>query len=388
MLGIAGVLLLPAQDNSPLAPEILQLAKIKLRMISNLTRQPNYTCVETVERSRRDAPSRKARLVDTIRLEVALVDGKEMFAWPGTKKFEDVDLRDLVTTGAIGNGDFALHARAVFEGAGATFTYRGAENLGIRYDFHVPLFSSGYKIRTPKSEAVVAYHGSFWADPESLDVLRLDVIAEDIPLRLGLSEASDRVDYARMRIGEGDFLLPSTSELVMTDLDGSENRNRVRFSACRQFTGESVLTFGDAPESAPEPAAQVSEIVLPGDLSLRLTLMDDIDVRSAAVGDPVRARLENDLRYKGKLLFAKGATIAGRISRLRGHEDYFELGLELLEIEGGGLRAKLKAKLDEVMGVERVRRALYLAPNPGEGLIPVTTSRPRLMHGILMFWRT
>src|SRR5579885_3335731 len=117
MLGIAGVLLLPAQDNSPLAPEILQLAKIKLRMISNLTRQPNYTCVETVERSRRDAPSRKARLVDTIRLEVALVDGKEMFAWPGTKKFEDVDLRDLVTTGAIGNGDFALHARAVFEGA-------------------------------------------------------------------------------------------------------------------------------------------------------------------------------------------------------------------------------------------------------------------------------
>src|SRR5262249_14116731 len=161
--------------------------------------------------------------------------------------------------------------------------------------------------------------------------------------------------------------LPSTSELVMTDLDGGENRNRVRFAACRQFSGESVLTFGDAPESAPEPAARIAEVVLPGDLGLRLTLIDDVDVRTAAAGDPVHARLENALRYKGKLVFAKGAIVSGRISRMEHHEEYTEVGLELFEIEGGGSRAKLKGKLDEVMGVERVRRARQPVANPGEG---------------------
>src|SRR6516162_5918097 len=72
------------------------LAKIRLHMMETLTRQPNYTCLETVERSRRDASTRKYRLEDTLRIEVALVDGKEMFAWPGSKQFEDRDFRDMI----------------------------------------------------------------------------------------------------------------------------------------------------------------------------------------------------------------------------------------------------------------------------------------------------
>src|SRR5579872_735111 len=95
----AGALLLHAQNPGPadgLTPDLLLLAHIRTRMVSNLQRQPNYTCVETVERSRRAGPARKFELQDTLRLEVALVDGKEMFAWPGARRFEDADFRMMV----------------------------------------------------------------------------------------------------------------------------------------------------------------------------------------------------------------------------------------------------------------------------------------------------
>src|SRR6184192_2261693 len=114
--GITGLMAQTTEASFELAPETLLLSRIRLSMSQNLKRQPNYTCVETVERSRRAGATRKFQLQDTLRLEVALVDGKEMFAWPGSRNFEDTDLRNMVTTGAIGNGNFALHARSIFEG--------------------------------------------------------------------------------------------------------------------------------------------------------------------------------------------------------------------------------------------------------------------------------
>src|SRR5262249_1195220 len=113
MAGFAMSAAIWAQQASALKPETIDLPKIRARTLNNLARQPNYACVETVERSQRAGSSRKFQVVDTIRLEVALVDGKEMFAWPGSKKFEDTDIRDLVSTGAFGNGNFALHAKAI-----------------------------------------------------------------------------------------------------------------------------------------------------------------------------------------------------------------------------------------------------------------------------------
>src|SRR5438445_498169 len=62
----------PSRD--PLPPDVLLLARIKVHMLDTLARQPDYTCLETVERSRRDGYTRKYRLEDTLRLEVALVE--------------------------------------------------------------------------------------------------------------------------------------------------------------------------------------------------------------------------------------------------------------------------------------------------------------------------
>jgi hypothetical protein len=398
MLGVlcGSALWLSAQ----LAPDVALVARIRAHMLENLARQPNYTCVETVERSRRTGAARKFQLQDTLRLEVALVDGKEMFGWPGSKNFQDTDLRNMVTTGAIGNGNFASHARSIFSGNSATFQYRGEEPLGeraaARFDFKVPLLLSGFRLQVSDKGALVGYHGSFYADPQTLDLKRLEVIADDVPPEIGLSFASDRMDYARVSIGEGQFLLPAGSELTMNDLRGGQARNLVRFTNCRQFTGDSILSFGDpppGPEGAPEaPDAPAQEIELPRALGMTLSLLDEINIGTSAIGDRVRARLDHDLKYKGQLLVPKGAVATGRVTRLEREDTLTVVGLEFSELESAGVHARLQLKLESLPGLDagapRNRVVFRRDPGPGEGLVPLRSGRTRLARGLLMYWRT
>ena len=384
-----------APEQTGLAPEVLLLARIKLHMMETLVRQPDYTCLETVERSRRDASTRKYRLEDTLRIEVALVDHKEMFAWPGSKQFEDKEIRELVPTGAFGTGDFALHARSVFGGNAASFEARGEEKLGgrdaVRFDFHVPRMLSGYTIRNQDTQAVVGYHGSFWVDPESLDALRLLVIADDLPPELKLRLVTDSMDYARATIGDGDFLLPESSEVVLVGVDGQESRNRLRFTACHQFAGQSVLSFDD-PAAAPTAPAAKLELELPRGLDVALSLVDEIDTDTAAIGDPVRAQLHNDLKVKGRVLLPKGAMASGRISRLERHPNFTVLGLVFEELESSTMHARAEMKFDRLVGLDVLPAVRGWSPNTlprdDEGLVALQSGRVRLRRGILMFWRT
>ncbi len=110
-----------------LSPESLMLARIKVRMAENLKRLPNYTCLQTIERSTRSSATQRYRPMDILRMEVALVGGKELFAWPGEQNFQEREFREIATSGAMGNGNFALHARSVFLSNVPTFKYAGRE---------------------------------------------------------------------------------------------------------------------------------------------------------------------------------------------------------------------------------------------------------------------
>jgi hypothetical protein len=373
----------------------LQLAHIRDHMVDQLRRQPNYTCVETVERSARSGAKKNFQLKDTLRMEVALVDGKEMFAWPGAKKFESSDLRDMVKEGAIGNGNFATFARAIFQNSAAIFNYQGPQGELVRYDYRVPLLLSGYTIRIGDRQAIVGYRGSIFADPRTLDVHRIDVIAENIPAELGLEATDTRMDYARVKIGEADFLLPAESELTMVDLDGQEHRNHVRLASCREFTGESVLTFDDPPaDSAAAVPAKVEEISLAADFVLDLRLDSEIDTETAAVGDQLRARLASDVKQKGRVFIAKGATVTGRITRLDKHADYTELGLEFDEAENDGVHAHFRGRIDSfprdwLLASPVMQRRIAMRPSrSGESTLILKGGRIRITRGTPIFWRT
>ena len=58
-----------------------------------------------------------------------------------------------------------------------------AVRLGVTI-FEYPARRGGYRLRVNDREAVVGFHGSFYADPVTLDVRRMEVVAEDIPAEL------------------------------------------------------------------------------------------------------------------------------------------------------------------------------------------------------------
>jgi hypothetical protein len=380
-----------AQQDLP--PDLLLLAKIKVKMAGNLDRLPNYTCEQTIERSRRRAPDRKFELLDTVRIEVALVEGKELYGWRGANRIAESDLSNLVG-GTIGNGDFGLLARSIFLGGGGLFTYAGETILDrrkmIRYDYRVPLLSSGYHLKVAPNEAVVAYHGSFWVEPETLDLVRLDVTADNIPLYLGLESASNTLEYRRRAIGGSDFLLPLDAEMLMVDLSGSENRNRTRFHACRQYAGQSVLSFADPPPDAPaQQQPQVVEVRLPDEFRAELELATPIDSNSAAVGDAVEASLRKNLKDRGHIIAPKGAILKGRITQLQkqGRSFAFSISFHSLEFPDG--QASLSGR-DNTVSMLTSDRVPCLPPNrcaTGQTLGPleVEANRLRLWRGFPLF---
>jgi len=256
-LALAGLLLClsTASDaQEEVAPE--RIERIKAKMADNLRRLPNYTCTETIERYMRGPRSRIFAPLDTLRLEVALVDGNELFAAAGAGKFEEKDIWEIVgDDAAIGNGDFALLASNVFLSQQPVFTQVGETTLNgspaIRYDYRVARELSGYRIRIKSRQTTVGYHGSFWVQPDTLDLIRLEAHADSIPPDLDLAEASHALEYHPVRIGEADFLLPQISELAMIDRAGNENRNRTDLDSCRRYIAESAIRF-----VPPVPAAK------------------------------------------------------------------------------------------------------------------------------------
>ena len=223
-----------------------QLARFQAKVRQDMTGIPNYTCLETIEREHRGQYS-DFKPVGMVRLEVSIVAGKELFAKPGGR-FEDRNVASLVPGGAIGSGMFAAFARDLFVKGKGTLSYRREEKLvghgaSVRYDFHVGQQESVLRLEIENVSEIVAAKGSFWFDPVSLDLIRLDVYGDHMPNELNLAEAVTRTDYARTRIGDSDALLPKRSEMTLTSFFGPAYRDVIEFSQCHQYRAESTIDF-------------------------------------------------------------------------------------------------------------------------------------------------
>ena len=390
---------------SDLSRETILLARARYHMSQNLKLLPNYTCTQTIERTERRLGSKRIRPVDVVRLEVALVDGKELYAWPGSKKFDDRELRDLISGGTHATGQFALYAKSIFQTSSPRFTYAGETSTGgrrsLRWDFVVPQNISGQLLRVNKREAIVGYHGSFWVDPETLDLQRFEVYSDDIPPMLDLQTAFIGVDYRRTRIGEHEFLLPAVADLEMIDLRGGVSKNRTRFEGCRQYTGESTILFEDPAESAAAVSEPQVSIDIPAGLHLDLALETAVRPNSAAVGDPVTAILKRNLKLPGGGVVPKGALLHGRITMLRAYDfqrqSGWAVGLLFHDMEFEKTRARLSADLTDVptaMGMVSMTpfSGRYRTVQPqfeAEGsILYLRAQAGALPRGMRMFWRT
>lgn len=77
----------------------------------------------------------------------------------------------------------------------------------------------------------VGLHGSYWADPQTYDVVRLEVNADDFPPTLPLTEAMTSIDYARTRLADNlVVLLPESAEVRLVKFSGEISHNRIEFT--------------------------------------------------------------------------------------------------------------------------------------------------------------
>jgi len=424
---IAGVsfVLACVAASQDLAPDVLLLARIKSHMREELSRIPNYTCLETISRFRKDPasdpPSNKQLTpLDTVRLEIVYSNHREWYGSPGDRNLSVDNPVGFVGGGMIGNGAFALMLNNVLEGG--SFTYRGQETLGgrtaARYDFRVLRMLKPLKISILGGDAMVGEEGSLWADPQSLDLIRLKSRVDEIPPYLPLLEASANVDYARMRIGDYNVLLAQQAGSHMLNIAGVESYNRLEFTHCRAYSTQSDIRFDAEPEepppalppglppspSSPDAAGQS----LPALLRIAVQLTTSISDQDT-VGTLIEGRISEDVLRKGRILIPNGSVVRGRIRRLERYQGggSFIVGLEFTEVEvrGGSLpfyadllridkNPRIQPTLSErvlvgdTAGVQVREETVTLPELPGVASFFVSGAAFTLPRGFSMVWRT
>jgi hypothetical protein len=371
---------LPAQD---LPPGVLALSRIRERVRLAVGRLPDCTCVETVDRYWKPA-RREMKLTDRVVLQVLFSGDKEMFASPGDTHW-DANPAAFLASGMMGSGLFALDLKVVFVNNQALIVYKGDEPLAgrsvPRYDFHSSSMMSGYTVHHLGSSATVALRGSFWADPETYDPLRMEFHAEEMPDALGYAALSTSIDYDRVLIGGNSVLLPGAADLRATGADGEAKWNHIEFTHCQAFHANSALRFGDdevapASRAAVAPAPPLEERALPPELRIVVALNAPLGDR-ATVGSLVEGRVASSVMQKGKVLIPDGALVKGRVRRMERYSDagnYFIVGLEFTDIETLSARYRFYAELqdaDRSEGVEtrfstaRVEAGRFSDTSPG-----------------------
>ncbi|MGA2741096.1 MAG: hypothetical protein ABSG65_27105 [Bryobacteraceae bacterium] len=376
-----------ASDDLP--QDVLLLAHFKGRMRQALSQVLNYTCLESIQRLAQGPGMKSFSRLDTLLLEVSTVSGtgaKELLAWPGARRFEKTDPSSFANGGLMGTGIFALFARTVFLDSATIIEYSGAADLAgrraARFDFRIPEVWSHYEIQANGAKATVGANGSFWIDPISLELLRMEVRASEIPEALGLSGAVTIIDYAPMHIGDAAVLLPQDAKMLLMLVSGEVRRNDIAFSHCHEYSAESSIRF-DLADSITPAAAPPARIDLPAGLTLSIALDTAIDSTTAHVGDLLRGHVVDDVRRKGKaLMVPKGANVTGRIRGLErsgSTEPAFDLTIEIARLDWENSSAEFYGELLPKGSDRQI---------PGTGVLHIKGTQFHIDSGLRMNWRT
>jgi hypothetical protein len=362
----AGVFLaIACQAQQELPPETLLLAKIKAKVAENLSRLPNFTCTETIQRSLWYKSTAIPEMVDTVRLEVAFVHGKELYGWPGAARIDEPDITKMVG-GSIGNGYFALFLNNIFLVQSTTFHYVGHGKLdgreSLRYDYTVPPEAKAYRLMSTRGAATVGYHGSIWVADGEVDPLRINVIADNVPTALGYSAATSLLDYGPITIGSHTYVLPRAAAFTFTSTEGTENRSQLGFRTCHEFVGESVVKFEQSPRASTVP--------LPAGFTVDADLITPIDSETSAGGDAIQFTLRDPIKVNDRVVVPKGAKLSGRIAHLTRTGATYALDFVFTSIvfEGGQVDLSSRENIATVQNWPKIRRSTQLNLKPGTRL--------------------
>jgi hypothetical protein len=420
-LGLVVIAISAAQtEDSSAAQNPLLLQQIKQRAITDLGSVPNYVCVDSIERSLWIPDERQFRRLDRLHLEIAHIEGADRFSWLGDSAFQSQAPTEMVGYGASFRGDFADNRALVFKSGWTTISYSGRVTIegrpALRYEYDV--HRRVLAMRNGNQSGLASARGAFWIDPETLDVLQIDLEAYDIPVSLAIRSIVDHTTYWPVAVSGRRVLLARRSEFLLTESDGTVKRNTSVFSNCREYGAESTVTFEPGAGTPVSPATTEKTRVQAG-LQIQLVLDTPLDATKVSVGDPISA---HTLQTVGSI--RRGTHVFGRVSRLINYNDQIPtsgpgrlsrpskrpvwgqhagevlIGIEFSQMEYGRSRVPFRGRLIDVESQPGARDApirgfgyfedgaLVQYDPPTTASLYVSQETPVLGRGVIMQWLT
>ncbi len=396
-----------AQDAHNGPTDILIQARQKL--LATTSALHKYTCMQTVDRSyfvREEATPRpscdqisatrkkhlyKLKLdhTDRLRLEVSLPYAQEIFSWTDSGHFESLNLNELIDHGPNATGTFGSYLAGIFSNPHTRFQYQGREGSLLEYGFDVSPDNSRNLFMDGGQWMPTVYDGTVWINNESLEVERLTVNTADLPPETGLCVSESVLDYRNAADNNAGPLLPREGKTLFVLREGhQEIQNLTTFSGCG-----AIQTRAARPQ--PVPAA------LPDNLPVALELISPIDSDRSAAGDPITARVMEDVlgskelqgQIAGHVYILQGSIVRGRIMRMEHHlkpnRFLITLVFETVEIDG----------IDRRFAMAPSRRPIRLPKQPTSAYfnmlrsmqtltLPARENRVVVPAGNRTYWRT
>ena len=356
--------------------------KARAKVLDNTRRMPRYTCVETVSRSQylpAANPSECQSLVtmqrlvstrgslmehDKLRLDVAFIENGEIFSWAGANKFETNDVANLAGGGASGSGEFGSFLASVFGSAPDAIRYTGLSQNLAQFEYNVPLATSNYHFRAIGPPRTVEYRGTFLVNPADADLRQLVVEADQFTPADRVCRVRHVMDYTRVKIGSGEFLLPQVSTMDALYTNGVETLNETRYSGCREYVGESTIHFDDIGAASGTAASKAALQPLPSKVDLLIGLSKPIQTDTAAAGDAVDGVLLRDATDSNLGTIARvNDRVHGRILRLQqwmGPPPRWYVAIRFDSIERNGIQQPVSLK--PIDDGDRTGQRLRVAP--------------------------
>lgn len=365
-------------------------------------RLSDYLCIQTVDRRYfvprhtkgptppcdrlRYPDSSELRLQSTerLRLSVKVSNGHEIGSWRGST-FTSRDIFDLIGGGAYGTGMIGGLYSDVVANAGGHYSYLGDQRVAgetlYEFTYQIPKQFSHYQVKAGSDWTAVAIHGRFWLDSNTFGLSRLLVEAADLPSATGECTATTTVEYEKVHVGTGDFLLPQRSLIRILTLDDSIIEVAAAYSGWQEYHGEATIHYSDQPVAATgRNVPALSAAPLPPGLPFSIALIGPVDTETAAAGDVVRARIRKPMQdpHSKSILVPAGALVQGRIIQMQhsfGTPRQFTIAIQLEFIEVNGSKARLYARV-----IASVSKGIFLSPlgqSPLVAAFPFVTNKNR-----------
>lgn len=244
------------------------LSEVKEYALNYSRTLPDFICLEQTRRYIDTTGQESWRPTDIITAKLSYFEQKEDYKLVTVNNQPVTDVAYTALGGATSTGEFGTMMREIFErGTHTRFDWERWGGLRKRwthvFSYRVPLEYSKYTIhyagdaKDPGQTITVGYHGFIYVDRDTNMVVRITMIADDIPASFPVRQAKETLDYDFTKIGDREFLLPLVADMRM-NAGRQWSKNVKEFRLYRKFSADASIKF-DSADLPPLPEDQTKE---------------------------------------------------------------------------------------------------------------------------------